>query len=72
MSNISIRSRGGAVEAPTVEAINMQVRTAMSVPFAAHMLKRKEAPSVEPLDMQVRTAMSVPFASYMTERKDAK
>ena len=72
MSYISVLSRGGAVEAPTVEAVNMQVRTAMSVPFAAHMLKSKEAPSVQPIDMQVRTAMSVPFASYMAERKDAK
>ncbi len=67
-----ILSRGGAGEAPSVEPVNMQVRTAMSVPFAAHMLKRKEAPKVEPVELQVRTAMSVPFASYMTERKDAK
>ena len=72
MPNISVLSRGGVIEAPTVESINMQVRTAMSVPFAAHMLKSKDAPSVEPVNMQVRTAMSVPFAQYMTERKDAK
>ena len=48
MRTSQILSHGGAVEAPSVESINMQVRTAMSVPFAAHMMKRKEAPKVEP------------------------
>ena len=57
------------IEAPTVEAVNLQVRTAMSVPFATHMLDKKEAPSVEAVKLQVRTAMSVPFANYMSGEK---
>ena len=67
---MTIRSRIGtmvALEAPTVEPINLQVRTGMSVPFARHMLATAEAPSVEPINLQVRTGMSVPFASYMVE-----
>ncbi len=72
MLSRSILARGATFEAPTVEAVNLQVRTAMSVPFAAHMLDKKEPPAVEPVNLQVRTAMSVPFASYMTGEKSDK
>lgn len=60
-------------DAPTVTAINMQVRTGTSVPFAPHMTDTGsvEAPSVEAINMQVRTGTSVPFASYMTGDKKA-
>ena len=69
MLSRSLIARADTVEAPTVEAVNLQVRTAMSVPFATHMLDKKEAPTVEAVNLQVRTAMSVPFASYMNGEK---
>lgn len=68
----SLIARGTSLEAPSVEAVNLQVRTGMSVPFAPHMVKATEAPTVEPVNLQVRTGMSVPFASYMVGDKAAK
>jgi|GEM_PF-664293 len=62
------------IEPPTVGALDWQVRTAASVPFAPHMLARigaGEAPSVDAINAQVRTAASVPFASYMVARSGA-
>lgn len=64
-------ARSASVEAPRVDAVNLQVRTGMSVPFAPHMLGDAEAPSVKPVNLQVRTGMSVPFASYMVADKPA-
>ncbi len=72
MLSRSIISRAAKLQAPSVEAVNLQVRTAMSVPFAAHMLDKKEAPAVEPVNLQVRTAMSVPFAAHMSDKKADK
>jgi len=69
MLSRSLIKHSDIVEGPTVEAINLQVRTAMSVPFATHMLDKKEAPTVEAVNLQVRTAMSVPYASYMSDNK---
>ena len=51
-------------EAPSLSAIDMQVRTGASVPFARYMLSA-EAPAASPIDMQVRTGASVPFDRYM-------
>ena len=68
MLSRSIIANSKSINDPTVEAVNLQVRTAMSVPFATHMLDKKEPPSVEPVNLQVRTAMSVPFATYMIDR----
>lgn len=72
MLSRSIIAGAASLEAPTVAAVNLQVRTAMSVPFATHMLDKKEAPKVEAVNLQVRTAMSVPFASYMVSKPDKK
>ncbi len=64
-------SAAAFIEGPTVEAVNQQVRTSMSVPFQRHMLgamltaEQFEAPSVDVVNQQVRTSMSVPFATYM-------
>ena len=63
-------ARSGSIEAPTVESVNLQVRTGMSVPFAAHMLGT-EAPSVDGVNLQVRTGMSVPFAPHMLDKAGA-
>ncbi len=56
-----------ALASPELGAVNMQVRTGLSVPFADYMMSRGEAgpPSVEGVNLQVRTGLSVPFASYM-------
>src|SRR5258706_6761252 len=56
-----------ALASPELDAVNMQVRTGLSVPFANYMMSRGEAgpPSVEGVNLQVRTGLSVPFASYM-------
>lgn len=57
-----------AIAAPEIAAVNMQVRTGLSVPFAAHMLSHGDGiaePDVTGLDMQVRTGLSVQFAPYM-------
>ena len=49
-------ARADTIEAPTVEAVNQQVRTSMSVPFQRHMLGEIiEAPAVETVNQQVRT-----------------
>jgi hypothetical protein len=54
------------IEAPSVETVNQQVRTSMSVPFQRHMLGDvTEAPTVETVNQQVRTSMSVPYAPHM-------
>ncbi|HXF53725.1 MAG TPA: hypothetical protein VNK52_06330 [Hyphomicrobiaceae bacterium] len=66
--------RMSRIEAPTLGALNWQVRTAASVPFASYMAGRSEAdraPSVDVLDLQVRTAASVPFADYMAKHARA-
>jgi hypothetical protein len=59
-------TRAHTIEAPTVEVVNQQVRTSMSVPFQRHMLGEViEAPAVETVNQQVRTSMSVPFQRHM-------
>jgi hypothetical protein len=59
-------ARAHTIEAPTVEVVNQQVRTSMSVPFQRHMLGEiVEAPAVETVNQQVRTSMSVPFQRHM-------
>lgn len=65
-------ARAQFIEAPTVETVNQQVRTSMSVPFQRHMLGDRlaaadaiEAPMVETVNQQVRTSMSVPFQRHM-------
>ncbi len=57
-----------SIAAPEVAAVNLQVRTGLSVPFASYMAARDEAsaPSAEPVPFQVRTGLSVPFAGHMT------
>lgn len=59
-----------SVAAPAIDAVNLQVRTGLSVPFASYMAGREDAPapSAEPINFQVRTGLSVPFADYMTNR----
>src|SRR5262245_31752729 len=59
--------------APRLDAVNMQVRTGLSVPFADYMVSRNglEAPNVEGVNFQVRTGLSVPFASYMSGASSA-
>lgn len=59
--------------APHVGAINMQVRTGLSVPFVSYMAGRDEtpAPKAEPVPFQVRTGLSVPFADHMRSRAPA-
>jgi hypothetical protein len=59
-----IAERFDFLEHPSINSINMQVRTGVSVPFAPYMLTG-EAPSVDGINMQVRTGVSVPFAPYM-------
>lgn len=68
----SLAAQGALLETPSVEAVNLQVRTGMSVPFAPHMVKAEETPTAEPVNLQVRTGMSVPFASYMVDDKATK
>lgn len=63
MSYSSLAARA-ALEAPSVTAINMQVRTGTSVPFSPYMVDGS-APSVDAINMQVRTGTSVPFSPYM-------
>lgn len=64
-------ARSAFIEGPTVEAVNLQVRTGMSVPFATHMLPADAAaPVVEPVNLQVRTGMSVPFAPHMLDQPE--
>ncbi len=70
-------TRAHLIEAPTVEAVNQQVRTSMSVPFQRHMLgealisgETVEAPAVGTVNQQVRTSMSVPYAPHMRGRTD--
>ena len=58
-----------ALEAPTVTAINMQVRTGTSVPFSPYMADGA-APTVDAVNMQVRTGTSVPFSPYMAAAGD--
>ena len=66
MTLIERLMRSGSIEAPTVDGINFQVRTGVSVPFAPHMLGGfAEAPSVDSTNFQVRTGVSVPFAPHM-------
>ncbi|MCL4766737.1 MAG: hypothetical protein KJZ80_10925 [Hyphomicrobiaceae bacterium] len=62
------RAETGA--APYIAAVNMQVRTGLSVPFAGYMAARDEAPppDAEPVRFQVRTGLSVPFADHMRSR----
>ena len=61
------RIAAAALESPSVETVHMQVRTGLSVPFAAHMVGAdgSAAPEISSVDFQVRTGLSVPFASYM-------
>ena len=59
-----IAARADAGAAPSIGAIDMQVRTGSSVPFNAYMITG-EPPSVGGIDMQVRTGSSVPFNAYM-------
>jgi len=60
------------IDAPEVEAVNMQVRTGLSVPFAPHMRGAdSSAPDIAPVDFQVRTGLSVPFASHMANQNAA-
>lgn len=56
-----------SVASPEIAAVNLQVRTGLSVPFASYMAAREEAPapSAEPVPFQVRTGLSVPFNPYM-------
>ncbi len=61
------------IETPSVEVVNQQVRTSMSVPFQRHMVGERfagsfEVPAVETVNQQVRTSMSVPFAPHMRGR----
>ena len=64
--HLSRITRAHTIEAPSVEVVNQQVRTSMSIPFQRHMLGEIiEAPVVETVNQQVRTSMSVPFATYM-------
>lgn len=63
MSLIERMMRSGC-EAPSIDSINFQVRTGISVPFAPHMVG-DEAPSVDSMNFQVRTGISVPFAPHM-------
>jgi hypothetical protein len=68
-----IRQEEGAAP-PEIRAVNMQVRTGLSVPFAAYMMARSDtlpAPEVGAVNMQVRTGLSIPFASYMVGRDEA-
>ena len=58
------RARG--IEAPTIETVNQQVRTSMSVPFRRHMLGEiTSGPAIATVNQQVRTSMSIPFAPHM-------
>ncbi len=64
--HLSRITRAHTIEAPSVEVVNQQVRTSMSVPFQRHMLGDiVEAPVVETVNQQVRTSMSVPYAPHM-------
>jgi len=58
------------IEAPSVEVVNQQVRTSMSVPFSTYMRGRDVGadPTIDTVNQQVRTSMSVPFSSYMQGR----
>ena len=40
--------KGDTAAAPTVENVNLQVRTGMSVPFASFMVTEPKAAAVEP------------------------
>jgi hypothetical protein len=59
------------IEAPAIEAVNMQVRTGLSVPFAPFMSSvsaSSGSPDIKPVDFQVRTGLSIPFAPDMIDR----
>ena len=62
-------SRADFSERPSIDNIDMQVRTGCSVPFKPYMVTG-EAPSVDGIDMQVRTGCSVPYADYMKGRRE--
>ena len=55
------------VASPEIAAVNMQVRTGLSVPFASYMAACNDSPTprAEPIPFQVRTGLSVPFNPYM-------
>ena len=71
-------NRGHVIEAPTVEVVNQQVRTSMSVPFQRHMLgdalmsgATVAPPTIDRVNQQVRTSMSVPYAPHMRGQPNA-
>ena len=75
-SNRIIRAQ--VIEAPTVEVVNQQVRTSMSVPFQRHMLgdalmsgATVAPPTIDRVNQQVRTSMSVPYAPHMRGQPNA-
>lgn len=54
------------IAAPQIEAVNMQVRTGLGVPFASHMSGQNASqPSADKVDMQVRTGRSALSNPYM-------
>ena len=69
MLSRSLIARADTVDAPTVEAVNLQVRTAMSVPFAAHMLDNGDVSTIEVGDGQAHVTVRVPFANSIVGEK---
>ena len=69
MLSRSLIARASTVDAPTIEAVNLQVRTAMSVPFAAHMLDNGEGSTAKAGEAQAHATVRVPFASYIVGEK---
>ena len=61
--------QAASLEAPSVSAVNFQVRTGISAPFEPHMAEEAK-PSVAPVNFQVRTGISAPFEPHMTGDKE--